>query len=338
MYEKRHYFNSEINNTKVNDFKNLDYTINSLAERKAFVEELLKNDNDFFAIYFDKFYKFNPSMNDELSEKNTVCKTIENLANYLLGSEEIREDRKNSKTQYKFYVDETEFKLRTKREVSMTSLTGKSQNSEIESLDNVIHFLKQNKDNFKKEKTLTIKTSDMKQNDYCSEVLKDYNILYAFLTEEIKNPNKFKGKRQKLTKMKKDVMDDMLYTKETLRGVFGQNPRNLLTDSTCPNWNELDYTNPEHMKKLLYVNIGFHPENEVSFFLMDLKKLYKECIKRKILSVNEIKTYKMLRRGYKNVEIATELNVDRYVVTRIVNTLSKKLSKTALELGWNEEC
>lgn len=336
MYEKRHYFNSEINEKKINDFKALDYKLLTLEQRKKFVEELLKNDNDFFSEYFDNFYKVGVSTNDELSEKNVVCKTIESLGNYLLGSEEIREERKHSDTTYKFYVDETEFKLRTKKELPMTNLTHKSENSEIETIDNVIHFLKQNKENFKKEKTLSIKKSDFEKDDYCAEILNEYNVLYKFLTEEIKNPNKIVGKRQKLTKMKKEVMDDMLYTKEHLEGIFGQNPRNLLTDSTCPNWDELDYTNVEHMKKLLYVISDFHPENELSFYLMDLKKLFEECVKRNKLSEKEIKVYKMLRRGYKNVEIAKKFGVDRYVITRIVNTLAKKLCKTAIELGWKE--
>lgn len=336
MYEKRHYFNSEINGKKINDFKSLDYTLLTLEQRRKFVDNLLKNDGNFFSEYFDNYYKYNASMNDELSEKNTVCKTIESLANYLLGSEEIREERKNSDTTYKFYVDETEFKLRTKKELSMTNLTHKSENSEIETLDNVIHFLKQNKENFKKEKILTIKKSDFEKDSYCSEILNEYNKLYKFLTEEIKTPNKIIGKRQKLTKMKKDVMDDMIYTKEHLEGIFGKNPRNLLSDSTCPSWDELDYTNVEHMKKLLYVVSDFHPESEISFYLMDLQKLFEECVKLNKLSDKEIKVYKMLRRGYKNVEIAKQFQVDRYVITRIVNTLAKKLCKTAIELGWKE--
>lgn len=334
MYDRRHYFNSEINNKKITDFKSLDFTLSGLEERKEYVENLLSNDNDFFSIYFDKYYKDNVTNNDELSESNSVCKTLENLANYMLGSEEVREDRKNSKTQYKFYIDETEFKLRTKKELPMTNLTHKSENSELETLDNVIHFLKQNKENFKKEKTLTIKNSDFKTNDYCAEVLNDYNILYTFLSEEIKNPDRIKGKRQKLTKMKKEVMDDMLYTKEHLNGIFGKNPRNLLADSTCPNWDELDYKNVQHMKKLLYVTTDFHPENELSFLVMDLENLYKKCVEKNVLSNRERHIYKMLRRGYKNVEIANQIKTDRYVVTRTVNTLAKKLCKVATELGW----
>lgn len=338
MYGKRHLFGGKINDTKINDFRNLNYALNGLNERKEFVDELLKNDNDFFAIYFDDFYKDNVGVNDELSEKNVVCKTLETLASYLLGSEEVRKDRKDEKTQYKFYVDETEFILRTKRELPMTSLTKKSNDVDIEALDNVIHFLKQNMENFKKEKVLTLKNADFKRNDYCSEILNAYNVLYIFLSEEIKNPTKIKGKRQKLTKMKKEVMDDMLYCKEHLLGVFGKTLKNPISDSTKPNWDKLDYTNVEHMKKLLYVTSGFHPENELSYFLMDLKTLHKECLKRKMFSSKEIKVYNMLRQGYKNVEIAEELQVERYVITRTVNTIAKKLCKTAIDLGWKEEC
>lgn len=337
MYEKRHYFNSEINNTNVNNFRNLDFKITSLKDRKEFVENMLNNDNDFFSIYFDDFYKENATTNDELSEKNTVCKTLENLANYLLGSEEIREERKNSKTNYRFYVDETEFKLRTKRELPLTNLTHKSETTELEAIDNVIHFLKQNKENFKKEKIISIKSSDLNKDDYCSQVLNEYNVLHTFLSEELKNPNKMKGKRQKITKMKKDVMDDMLYTKEHLNGIFGKNPRNLLVDSTCPNWDELDYTNVQHMKKLIYVISDFHPENELSYYLMDLDTLYKETKKRGILSEKEIQTYQMLRKGYKNVEIARKLNVYKNAITRAVNSLSRKMCKVAIEMGWNED-
>ncbi len=334
MYERRHIFNSEINNTRASDFRNLNYQKTKLEERKEEIENLLKSDNDFFNTYFDKFYKDNAGSSDELSEKNTVCKALEGLANYLLGSEEVREERKNSKTKYKFYVDETEFKLRTKKELAMTNLTYESDSSDIEVVDNVIHFLKQSKENFKKEKTLTIKNDDLKKGDYCAKVLGDYNVMYQFITQEIRNPNKLKGKRQKLTTMKKDIMDDMIYTKEHLQGVFGKNPRNLLSDSTEPDWDEFDYKNVQHMKKLIYIISDFNPNSDISYFLMDLENLFEKCKTKNVLSKDEIVIYKMIRQGYKNVEIAHNLNVDRYVITRKVNTLVKKLCKTAESLGW----
>lgn len=334
MYEQRHIFNSEINNTSVRDFRNLDYQITNLKDRKKEVEELLNNDNDFFTTYFDEFYKDNIGASDELSEKNTVCKTLEGLANYLLGSQEIREERKNSKTNYKFYVDEAEFKIRTNKELPMTNLTYESNSSDIEKIDNVIHFLKQSKKNFKKEKTLNIQAKDLKRNDYCSEILKDYNVLKEFLTEEIKRPNKFKGKRQKLTAMKHTVEDDMLYTKEHLLGIFGQTPRNLLHDSTKPDWDSFNYKNVEHMKKLIYINSDFNPNDEISYFLIDLNTLYLKCKEDKSLTEEEIKIYNLIRSGYKNVEIANIFNVDRYVITRKVNTIIKKICKKAEKLGW----
>lgn len=335
-FENRHIFKGVINGKNLNNYTKLNYKIKDLKSRKVIVDEILNKDIDeygrnFFEVYFDEHYKSEANKCDELSEKNNVCKILENMANYLLGSKEIREDRKNDKQQYKFYINKEEFNLRTKKEDFLENMvpseTGTNSNNNCH--DAIIHFLVKNKKNNKKIKTQAITTKNLKEDSYCGEVLRDYNRIYKVITNELINPKEFNGKRYKLTKLKKDLFYDMIYCKDHLKGVFGYKPKNLLPDNTKPNWDAFDWKNPTHVKELIYLQVAFNPEKEISFLIMDLEILIDKMNRNNLLTKKELKTYQLIRLGYKNIEISKISKVNKSRISLQVNTIVDKICKSA---------
>lgn len=339
-FENRHIFRGKIDEKNVYDYISLDYNIQGLDGRKKEVLNILidKNGKEFFEKYFDNYFKVAVNQYDELSEKNNVCKALENMANYLLGSEEIRADRKKDVQQYKFYVNRQEFNLRTKKEESLEGKLGyvnnKIDNDNIDNDDKIIHFLLTNSTNPKKSKKQVITAKDIHEDSYCGEVLRAYQSGKDFIDKELSCPNRFKGKRYKLTKMKSDLEYDMIYCKNHLKGVFGEKPKNLLIGYAAPSWDMFDFTNKEHMKKLIYIQNEFDPDSDLSYLLMDLETLIQDTYKNKILTEKEYTTIKLIRQGYKNIEIAKYLNVDKSRITIQVNTIISKLCKYAKKMKY----
>lgn len=335
-FDNRHLFSGKINEQKLADFKQFDYSISSLKERLDFVNEKLNSSNDknglsFFDNYICKHYKVALSSGDELSEKHDVFKTLENMANYLLGSTEIRELRKNEEQQYKFYMDETEFKLRTQREQLFENI---SNNNDISS-ENVIHFLLSNKDtNHVIVSNVTVNQQDIHEDSYCGKVLKDYYSFLSHINSQIKNPDeKYKGKRYILTKNKNEVTQDMINVKTSLKGVikFKQSCKG----KTLVDWDCFDWKNHSHIKEALYINKRINQEDDLSFILLDIDNLVKEMYKKNKITKSEMRIYKFIKQGYKNNEIAEILNVRRTYISNTVAVIVKKISKYAVSLNWH---
>lgn len=337
-FDNRHIFEGDLNGQKLGNFKQYDYNTKDLESRLKFVNNKLKEkiDDDglnFFENYIDRHYKDKLSGNDELSENHAVFKSLENMANYLLGSTEIRELRKSEEQQYRFYVDETEFKLRTQKEQLFENL---SANNEM-STDNVIHFLlSPYTENYKLSPNLTITSKDLNDGSECAEILKCYNDFLKHINVQLRNPSeKYKGKRYILTKAKSEVLGDMLLTKTQLKGII--KAKHVLKDSGEIDWDCFDWKNHRHVKELLYTNIGFHPENNLSFYSLDLERLVKDMVKNKKLTKSEHQIYSYIRKGCKNNEIAEILKVRRTYISNSVAVIVKKISDYAVSKKWNEK-
>lgn len=335
-FENRHIFKGNIEGKNLYNYIGLDYKVKDLETRKKKVDDILNESIDeygrsFFEIYLDEYFKSEVSQCDELSEKNNVCRTLEAMANYLLGSEEIREERRNDTQNYKFYINKEEFNLRTKKEDLLNGMVPEctDNNSNNNSHDNVMHFLLSNKKNSKKVKVQGITNADLKEDTTCGQVLRDYNSLYKAVSDSLLNPNEFKGKRYKLTKLKKDLFYDMIYCKDHLKGVFGYKLKSPLIESTQPDWSLFDWYNSTHVRELIYLQNEFSPEDEISFLIMDLELLIKKMLSDKALTNKEMAAYKLIRRGYKNVEIAKVLNVNKSRVSLLVNSIVDKICMAA---------
>jgi len=335
-FDNRHIFSGKINGMSLNDFRHFDYKKTSVNERLKYVENMLESSKDenglnFFENYICTHYKSKLNSTDELSENNNVFKALENMANYILGSDEVREERKNSETKYKFYIDESEFKIRTQKEQLFENV---ANNNDMSS-ENVIHFLLTSKnENYKTVSAVNVTSKDIHEDSYCGEVLREYNKLLTHVNKQIKNPDeKYKGKRYLLTKAKRELLADMLLTKIQLKGII--KPKHVLKDSTVISWELFDWKNHSHVKELIYVQCSFHPENELSFYILDLDLLVKDMIKENKLTPSERKIYKMIRSGYKNNEIADILKVRRTYISNTVAVIVKKISKYAVSKKYN---
>lgn len=309
--------------------KELNYKENKLEDRLKEIDRIL-NVRDMrglneFERYFDTRYKCGLTSTDALSEDNAYCKALEQMANYILGSEEVREDRKSGQ-QYRFYMDEKEFKRRTRKEnVHIEGMVKKAKSKTgFEDGDSVIDFLRK-KDNFLKPKIQTITKKDLEEDSRCGEVLRSYKQYEDYLSELLSMPTN--GEGYKIRRIKGSIKDDMINAKDSLNGVFGYVLRHEVKSDCSPDWSGFDWESKEHIKYLMYIQREFMPDDDLSLLLLDLDMLANECIESKILSPKESITYKMIRVGYKNIEIAKELGINKQRVSNIVNSISTKLSR-----------
>ena len=70
----------------------IDYKKTSLNDRKEIVDRIVEEKGSEMADYFNNSFKTLTSK-DKLSHEDNVSRTLENLANYLLNSDEIKEEK-----------------------------------------------------------------------------------------------------------------------------------------------------------------------------------------------------------------------------------------------------
>ena len=354
-----HRYNGEINGIHIKDIK-LDYTKETLKERLdevlRIIDETSVDGEGVFEKYIDEHYIVSLSKSDETSLNHEVFRKAEQLANYLLGSKEVREDKQT--TQYKFYSSEEEFNKRTKKENSLDERTNSKQD-----VDDIIHFLLAYKGNHKKEKTKTLTRVDSiknkntgkyedvsikkflkeSKNEYAKEVIKSYLDLYDKIEKILKgeatidNP---KLNRFILSRTMKGLERDMIDSHDMLCGTFGQVLRNPIQDSTVINWDALDLTNPKHIRPLLFINKKvIMPDDDLALIVYDLnqviKKMYNEhkeykektgMSKRGMLTKSHITIISLVRQGYSIDEVSDILGTTQ-------DNISHGLDKIALNIA-----
>lgn len=322
---------------KYNMTKILDYKEVRLEKRMSAVEKIL-NDRDEqgmneFERYFDSRFKCELSSKDGLSEDNHYCKSLEQLADYLLGSEEVREDRKSQEQQYRFYVDRKEFESRTKKETLIEGMSNKAKNKNgFEDTDSIIDYLIK-KDNFLKPKIQKITKQDLEKDDYCGKVLREYKKYDDYLSVLLMFPTN--GEGYKIRRIKGSIKDDMIYTKDSLNGVFGYKLRHAVSSDCTPTWSMFDWSNQDHVKALIYIQREFAPDDDLTLILLDLDRLMKMSIKHGYFTEREIEVYSMIRSGYKNIEIAEELGLYKTRISNLVNAITTKICAIAKANGYN---
>lgn len=385
-------FDGEINGIAVKDFKLIRddmnvYEVEKSNDRIGVVNGKIAETDGFLKEYFSKSLgvKFSPGTTGSLSEDNPICKEIEKWADYILASQDVREERKIEKKRgelYGFYVDKTEMKNLTSREdyldaiVSFANHQNLNENNSISGNEDRIinHFTKTKKGNYKKSKKITSKQYELNKGDYAAEVLNEYQnaierieciirvidgldnikedkksqwILritnqFSYVgggsIEEIEKYilSKYKGRRQILLKIKSSMKYDMEYCVVHLRGIFGENPKNLLQDSTCPNWDKFDWHNPSHIKELLFLIKEFEPQDDVAYLVLDLEMIIEKMKKDNKFTKNESLVVDLIRGGYKIKEIKDELNLSQPRVSSIVKNIVKKITNFTLD-NWRVE-
>lgn len=328
-------FSGVLDGTTVNDInKKIDYKKTKLEERKQVVEDLL-NETEFYPTYFSEFFKATLNSGDSLSTDVNVCRSLERMANYLLNSEEIKEEEDKEVTKYVFHTDEKYFKKKVERERSLEALT-ESDNENV-SNDIVIHFLRREGKNYKKDKTQFISNDDLKRDDWLGEILRSYAALLDHTTAELKKGKKTEYNRYFLTKVKGQAGNDMIYAKDFLDGVWGYDLK-AFSESTAPNLNVFDFTNPLHLKGcmietekghrimakgLLYFKKGDDPSSDFDHILWDLQN----TIDKAGLTDFEEFVLESLRNGITQEEIALELNTYQKKISRTMDIIASKVAK-----------
>lgn len=307
--------------------ENIDYKETKLDKRKEIVEEILNEvDNDLFD-YFSNSFKTNLTSKDKLSHEDNVCRTLENLANYLLNAEEIKQEKNDEEFKYVFHTDEQYFQKKMQRENSLESMSSDSNE------DNIIHFLVRSKRNYKKAKTQFVIKSDLKRPGLVGEVLRAYNDELERISDKLKRENLGNiGNRYLLTRASGQIKTDMIIVKDQLLGTFGYNSNP--SENTEYDFDFLDYGNPLHIEALMRTFADFEPQSELAYVVM----AFEELAGKTLLTPRERNVLSFVRMGLKNHEIAQDiielgqaqlqgLNVTQQWVGAMVNNIAKKIAK-----------
>ena len=299
----------------VNDLnKKINYNKTNLDDRKKIVNEILET--GYYTEYFDERFKVNLNSTDNLSEHDYTCNSLERLANYLLNSDEIKDEKKSDDFEYKFYSDEEAFNKAINKEPKIDGMGDGGYQQ-----DNIIHFLKKENRNYKKSKDQVINKSDLARDDELGQVLRSYTDYLEKVTIELNTHKESKLSRFKLTEISGSIKQDMINSKNILLGVFGFKTN---AEESCEvNWDLVDFKNPHHVKALLYMKPGRRADEDLMYlidefleilFLASPTKLQREIID-------------LMRDNKGPTEIGNELGISKQRVVKNINMLVKRICR-----------
>ena len=323
----RKMFKGTLANVPVDALKDLDYELETLAERKKFIDKKYLDVAKFHEIYVggtetEEYYKVGLNKDDDLSQDINIFKYIENDGSYLLNSRDIPRDRQQ---QYKI-LSEEEFKIIERMEKSMNEL-GIIKDSDAESEVMIIIDPKHGNDYTNLEHKLVKEDFE----DFrTGQVLRDYDKLRTVLKsemEKIKNKQPSKYNLYQLKKLLRDVNDDMIRAKIQLRGI--RNPAKKLGDESGKFDTELiDYGNPKVIDCILKnVKLGdLRPDSELSHIAYDIEQAIDYLTKENHLDSTDLEIIECYNNNYSKVNIAKEINRDEKVVRRRIKRICNKIS------------
>lgn len=290
--------------------KDLNYDKHSLAKRKENVEERLKETSGFLEEYNsnEKYHKVNKSMNDNTdSVDNNVFHEIEKLANYLLGSDEIREKTESKKLKY-ILLDSKKFDemLNKEAEGNLDINNAKIANSMVVQAPST-------KAVYKSKTDYKITKADLQEDSECGQALREYQKVKDHLKREmVKSKNKEFG-AMPLWKIKNNlgsINDDMIQTKIGLKKPIVA--LKLETSITPINLDNIDYTNEKHIEsiiKTIDLNMELDPVNDISILALDIKRAIENLYKLNIISPLDRKITYEINEGATYVELAEEIGM-----------------------------
>lgn len=311
--------------------QSIDYQKIHLKDRVEVIEGLLSQ-NDFYEEYFSNYFKPNITSKDPLSEDINVCRSLTRMADYILNSKDIKQEKELKKAKHTYYTDDQYFYRKLEKEINFSDLVDTTSSNNEEDF---VHLLKCSAHNHKKEKIQEITSEDLKRTDFLGQVLNNYKEFNDYLGSELKSKT-HKSNRYLLSKMKGQTAWDMLYCKDSLSGVFAYKVTNI-SESNKPNYNTFDFTDKDHLlgklipvegdkpmikvKGLLYFKPRPLINGDFALVLHDLS----ETIKKAKLSNREEFVLHNIQDGIPNTSIAKRLNISRMDVTRIMQRIAKKV-------------
>ena len=342
-------FLSSINGETVEDLnKKIDYSKVKLEDRKENINQILEN-TDFYEEYFDNYYKSSINSNESLSSEVNVCSSLERMANYLLSSNEVKEQEKldNKKNDYTYHTNKKYFQKKIDREASLSQIM-KLENEEGEEYENnIIHHLKKPEKNYKLKKKQTADLKGIRVSKVNSEenvirvkdIINQYQNFIDHITEKLIS-KEYSLNRYLLAKTKGNLTDDIIMTKNCLLGFWGAK-RNPSNETRKPNLDVFDFTNIKHVLGTHLTYIGkkgketkikvnglmyfkpqeLDPEDDFTFVLYD----FNETVKQANLTQREKQVLERLRNGLREVDIEREMNISRKTVRYDIDIISKKI-------------
>lgn len=317
-YSQNSIFLGEINGTNPSELnKKIDYTKQKIDERLNIVNDIL--DTGFYEEYMDEVFKVNLTSTDSQSDSDAASLSLEKMANYLLNSEEVKEDKKKDDFEYKFYSDEESFKKAVNKEPKIDGM-GSSLDKE-----NIIHFLKKENRNFKKSKDQVVSSKDMSRDDELGSVLRNYSEYLEKVTIELNNHEHSALSRYKLSEISGSLRTDMINSKDILLGVFGY--KTNAEESCVIDWSQADFTNRNHARALLYMKPGFRSDEDLQYLVDDFLKIVKKAKPTKL----QLEIILLLRDNKGLTEIGDELNIPKQNVNKNIDMLVNRICKIAAQ-------
>lgn len=310
-------FKGKIDGKSIDDFKQLDHTIDNLEERKEHLNDLL-DDNHFFEDYFDSHYNPHVTSSGNLSEENDVCTTLENMATYLLNSSDVIEEDKKNNDKYVIHKNKSRFLTKLRRESVTVSSLGQATNLVDE--ENVVHYLVKDK-NDKKLKKQVVKQSDINQDDETGRVLREYNEFLKYIDRKLRGQPD--GRRYLFSRAKGQVVDDMIYVKNILNGVWGFNINGQ--ESTNPDFDIFDFTHDDTIRELIKMP---EPDFETNIDLWLTWQEFMMMVDGLKFSEDECIVFNLLQQQWSMVDISQHTGIDYQRITRtIMNDIIRKIKK-----------
>ena len=314
-YSTSPFFIAELDGHHIKDFFKMDREKNSLEDRLISVEEKL-NKSDFFIDYFDNHFNPHPNKSGALSNEINVCQTLENMANYILNSEEVKEADRKNRPIYSFHKSSEKFEKRLGRE-NLTVNNG-SENVNLVEEENVLHTLEVKKTNSRLPKKQKITKEDLEMNNKVGEILRDYQVFLDLIERKLHEP--YSSQWRYLSNAKNQVKDDMIHVKDMLMGVYGYNSN--ISESHIPDLDIFDFTDFETVKFMLTQP---KPDLTFNYEMWIIWKDFQDVVEKADLTEYEQFLYKCLSENWKLVDISEALDVDYSKIRRtdIPNVVKK---------------
>lgn len=319
-YSTYNFFTGELDGHSARDFQKLDYSVKNSEDRKEYLEELL-NKSDYFNMFFEDHFKVNLTSGDSLSEEINVCKILENMANYLLNSEDVKEEDKKNKPEYVFHKSNERFEKKRNRE--SISVNGENGSFNIVDNENIVHSLLVKKQNNKKPKTQVIKAKDLREDTRCGEILRDYQVFLDHINKNLKEkPDRM---WRYYSQAKSQVQDDMIMVKESLKGIWGL--RVHIKESSKPDLDVFDFTDMETVKVMIQME---KPSFDFNFDMRIVWNDFMDIVAKANLVEEEQLVLKCLQQQWKIIDISEEFDI-KY--DRIRRTIIPNIAKKVIKVG-----
>lgn len=330
-------FNSAIGDKKIADFKKFDSTIESFYDRMSAVNGMIMVEegelHEFFTTYFDSYYISSPSQNGYLAEQDAVCKTLESLGTYLLNSKDIQSNRK---VVYRFWKSQREFKqYKESHNINLSTLESGME----EGVDVVDLMFNPRDQNFRLDDSQRLYARDLKEiqeiahlqdgidmvkKESYKKQVEDYIDRVLPSIEDEQDRDALKRIRRNvgsyLAKWSSEMSDNQILIKEAIKRPIRFKNAGSSKGKQYINTIELD---DEDVVKALIANYeDIDLTSDIGLLVEELNEILEEITTLKPIDREVINYFKG---GYSRKDIVSELNIEQYAMTRILNRIGKRI-------------